>query len=795
MADTLYNLINWLKKESRVFSWDVIASLSRDKVNYLLEQAYVASYAADTYLPSISEAVVVNNSLVYYMHDFVLDWPRLGFDESDLDESFAHLKMTVISGRKVSLRAIAGGWQVYSLETVTPFDGLVLSLSVNLEKADGLIDDSGNLALDLKYSDNFSIALEEGDDEDTRQALSDLFRHVFNGWEDEQRRFPLGSIERGDAPEYMWPRAFALRTQRDGAIGEGAVLIFVTLKENFTGKPPQEGADFIYLLPSDRPEFNAAVLVGHRRLMVLALVPLLEKLFLTAPVIKYNDQLLSALVVPDPYVEMEGQVAFIDGIGDLAWDLWLTINTEPGKRHEKVDENSDFVIKFGADKTSLTWDIDVDMQIDVVGGRRVSQISRAAPTTLKMRYSTQYVLEDDVPVRVALRPGSAEAVNIEDVNGALLKYFSDYYRYYGDSEADAHTHAGAVFLRCLNHIAAYAEKAVSFLNEYVDIDAPVTAWVDELIKLNFNELIVSGLTRGPHDVARFGHVAVHEDAPSISSERSIIASGDRETFTASAPVTWDVEPIWLDKRLGDISPDGVYTAPTADKFSSRLLRERIKATTATGAVAYTVVTVTQQNLLVAPLIRICSKEDKDIPLVASSSFGKVESLQWTAQRGLLNSSSGPKVTYNPPTLERGEAYVVDIIELSDPASANVTKSYLITTSAEALVIKVTVDENGNSAYLELMLDWDLCESDELDWILTAGPEGLAPVPGTMSATYSPAHDTTVEFALVEVTYTMWEAECGDGPSPKPEGIYRSFVILPLPLHRYTLDMQSTSVDI
>lgn len=787
----LYKLIEWLKIKSRVFSWDVVAALHAGKVNHLLEHVYIKSFTDGSYLPTFSAPVVVNGVLTYYMHDFLLDWPRLSFADRGLDDSRARLNMVVIAGRLVTISAIPNGWQVYSLEAITPLHGPVLTLDVLLKEAGGLIEEDGRLLLDLSNSENFSIDID--DDEEVRIISGDLFKALFKKLDPAQRAYVLGQLN-NDAPEHLRPYSFALRTQFDDEHdGEqaGAVVIFISLKPDHKGEPPHSGAGFQYLLPSDYPDYDATVLLSTRRVMLLALVPLLQKRFGSSPRICYNDELLGWLAVPDAYIEMDPLEDSIDQ-GVLGWDIWVSINTPPGKLKDaahvpslqRADDckDQDFVIALTETGADLTWNIDVSIQIDMMGGRSDADAKRTYSHTLRYQYTTHYKVVDvvdEIPARVVREDGVFEAPDAAQFDRELMAYLEKIYRY--NHDPDPSGSALAVLSRCTAHMKDYARKAVANLDEQMLIDTPVNEWVDSLIELGFGESMLGILTRGPCDVARFAQVNVAADAPKVSPAWPIIGSGAQRQFEAQSKsgVTWDVEPVIPGPALGRIDErSGLYTAPSPDQLKDSLWRERIKATTATGAVSYSLATVIRENLLISPLVRFCKPGD-EIPLVASAATANPDTLRWTAQAGQFALATGKTVKYTAPAKGR-QAYVIDPVVVSDPVSGATFTAYLITLMSNPQTIQVKVDQSAGSAELSVP-GHELYPEDEVEWAVK-GPGCVVAVDGEVRATYQPDPASDAPFALVELEIREYDAK---RPASEPIRV-RGVVILPLPLHRYAL---------
>lgn len=332
----------------------------------------------------------------------------------------------------------------------------------------------------------------------------------------------------------------------------------------------------------------------------------------------------------------------------------------------------------------------------------------------------------------------------------------------------------------------YAGKAVANLDEQMLIDTPVNEWVDQLIELSFGETMLEIITRGPCDVARFGQVAVAADAPKVSPVWPIIGGGEEQRFEAQSEsvVTWDIEPVVPGPVLGRIDKhSGVYTAPSSDQFSAPLWRERIKATTTTGTVGYSLATVTRENLLVSPLVRFC-QPDAEVVLVASASAADPDTLQWTAQAGQFDSAIGKTVKYTAPAKDRKQAYVVDPVAVSDPKSGDTFTAYLITLMTNPMTILVRVAESAGSAELSVP-NHNLLPSDEVEWTVK-GPGRVVAVEGEVRATYTPDPTSDAPFALVELEIREYDAK---RPVNEPIRI-RGVVILPLPLHRYALPEES-----
>jgi hypothetical protein len=106
--NSLESLLAWMQArpdKKPMLGWDAIVALERGRTNRLLIQEYINRFSNETYLPAISGGVMdVDNQWMEYIHDFILDAPRLSFEHADLDHSKALLSMVVVGGSQVSLK-------------------------------------------------------------------------------------------------------------------------------------------------------------------------------------------------------------------------------------------------------------------------------------------------------------------------------------------------------------------------------------------------------------------------------------------------------------------------------------------------------------------------------------------------------------------------------------------------------------------------------------------------------------------------------------------------------------------
>lgn len=800
MADSLNDLLNWFAARTRISPMDVVVAYRGDKFNHLLEQLYIQHFKEDAGIPPFSAPVVVDGYLKYYLHDFKLGAPSLSFDDGGLDDSKAKLKMEIFDGTTVTLEALSEAWRVTALNAITPLHGPVLTLHLALADVGGVVKPDGRMLLDLKSSSDFSVDIE--DSPDVRLITGELFKDLFLKLPDEKRVYVLATIKTQDTYEYMRPKVFACRTQRDSdAAGGGSVLFFISMKDDFTGRPPSESADFRFLHPKDRPESTATLALGLRRTLVYALEPMLRAQFNRVPVISYDDQRLGSIAVSNALTE---RAPAREGIREfLEWDLTLAINTPPGQRDALEAPN--LIVRLDDVKGALEWSFDIDVTVDYIGTKSDAELDPELDALLRAQlgngppihstYKANYTLEGGTPVRVRRQPG-AFTFDEKKWREEIHEYFFARYKFYGrldDLEAGRYTQV--MIDKCVAHAHNYAALVLKDLDTLVDIDVDVNAVLDNIIIPSLPESIVEGTTYGQCDALRFGRLDVHADVPQLTPKRAIVGVGKTRQFQAGSAIdSWEVEPLDGAVALGRIDSNGLYTAPADALVDGRAYRERVKATTRSGGYSSSLVTVCRPNLLVSPLVQVCT-ENASLQLAASSTLANPETLQWALEgqeKGRLESTQGQVVRYTAPSKQVGEQYVIDEVVVRDPAGASTDtfRVYLITAmKTEPASIRVSKVVPGKSAALIPLLN--VLEGDVVEWTVRVGPGSVALDPSSEDGVgvYTQPAGTTERFALVEMTlyeYSKHRKQNKEDENPEPLGINKGFVILPLPLFEYTL---------
>ncbi|MDU9405522.1 hypothetical protein RTH46_23870 [Pseudomonas sp. zfem004] len=279
-------LLNWLKEPGRLLGNDMVFAIDKAKADALLTQEYIRRFKTTSYLPPVNGETAAENGYKVYMQNFVLDHPRLSFDNVDITSSKASLRMKIVGGNQVDLKQAGAHWYPRRIDSLDPLVGPELSLKLELSDVPGYVDDDGRIMLDLRNSDNFVLTF--SDSNRMRQLGGDFFKELFRALPVEKRVWSLGAIERG--PDWLLqPESFRLRTQRNPSAAfapaagvdqpdvDGAVLGLVNMLGNNGQQTVVPGPGYRYLIPSDSAQFTATVLFEKKRTMLAAFLRALPR--------------------------------------------------------------------------------------------------------------------------------------------------------------------------------------------------------------------------------------------------------------------------------------------------------------------------------------------------------------------------------------------------------------------------------------------------------------------------------------------------------------------------------------
>lgn len=792
-------LVAWLKERSRLFDWGMIAVMDRAKANRLLTQEYIRHFAEDSYLPPQTGEVDTDGSWKNTITNAVLDVPRLSFENSNLQNSMARLRMALVSGNRVRLEN-SGGWQIRRIDQYGPQQRPELSMDLKLANVPGGVKEGGALYLDLKDCTEFSFGFAGSENE--QRDMGAFFKKQFDELEESKRTYGLGKIKAG-SNEAMRPDRFLLRTQpRDPNVkdGEGALVSFIRLEGDQDGSIPTSSDTFKYLIPNDAgKDYSAAVAITSGRLAISQMLQAFRETILGATFdLKYNevddrrvftgarmtggrlpvtgDVIEVTDIVPELWPGTDASFRVYDGYCDLADNLEISV--------DKAGLNVDFSCRLKGDlKGEL---ISLTSKSEGFNSLMKQMPSLFEPLrgvkTAYYEYEVKgsYVLDKEGSGQLKRTGFIFKSIHEPDffgdlsgkqiVNGLedLIKSFFTLLAMAIFTPIAALLSAAVGEIRGSISLRGYIEKA---LREEFPLAAPTQALIKETLDYNFNNSIVADQTHLPLDAVAFGKVNPSITSFVVDDLEPVLVAGSTKQFSIfpeQEDVQWSVEPEgcgYVDEKTGE------YTAPAVEDFDGPFIRARVIAKSK-DAESSALVTVVDQGLLLNPLV-VTTWTEEEVDLQAGG-LDPSTVFEWRFENdephGAFKTpgASSANMTYVAgPTKTKPKAFYIDEVSVHDKKTGNKRRSVIIIKDrGPSLDIKFTVDAGHSAVTLEAF-EYDDDVTAEATWHLEYGPGRIE----DNRYIADPAASET--FALLTATFV------------DSRRTYEGFVVLPLPLSNNT----------
>jgi hypothetical protein len=788
MADySLQQLLDWMKEPQNnvMWGWDAIAALSRGKVNTLLIQEYIARFTTGTYLPPVSAGIdIVGDQWQEYIHDFVLDAPRLSFEVQTAEGTeFVKgvLTMSVMGGSQIALEKNVDFWQTRKVRWISPLQGPRLFLDLQLEKVPGVVRDDGRVYLDLSLSDNFRLTF--GTTPTEQRLGGEFFQELFNTLPPEKRVYPIGVIKEG-GNLLMRPQSFKLGAQSNRrsdseGFGDGAVLVFIQMEGNAQGGTP--GSDYLYLIPNDTDkDYSATVVFQSARIRRAA--PAAEQ------------------VMPSVSELMEG--AEFDRVVDANGAIMEATSKSGGITFQPVrTQFGPFIAPNGSTfmmysrTTGCTFPAASPTPVVLIRNQDLTVNINWTP--LAEEKLQMWLTEEDPPppnpIEIAFRYALTLDVTYGHVeeNGSLiiapLEFKLDItHELLGDWDPtipETQRQDWAEMLLALievwakAHVASIEPRIKLHLKKFIEVELSLDEFIDESIQLSFGQVIHDVAIRAPRDVGTFGKINPATTAFAIDPLEPRIFKDTTKQFTVtpSTAVTWSVENLLRSPGSpGTISASGLYTAPA--QIEGNYLRVRVTATAANGFKSSALVTLLSSRLTVNPLIQLCDP-GSSVTLEGGALAGGA--LSWTLVSPGEHSGSltpqGNACTYTARSGSGDPTFVLDEIKIS--AEGDELSVYVLVTR-NSTVLTVKPDAQAVLPAGQVQLRASLNGDRPATWSLPLGG------PGSIDATsgvYTADPAAAERFVLV---YAEWDSEI--------IGVLMGQAILPLPLTEFSEELRLLS---
>ncbi|MBA1205387.1 hypothetical protein G7009_27145 [Pseudomonas capeferrum] len=812
MADySLDQLIEWMKLGSRLSKWGMISCMDRTILNTLLTQEYIRRFKTTSYLPPVSGSIP-NGDQRFALNNFALDRPRLSFENVDLNDSKARLRMNVVGGTQLGLKNVGGVWYTREVRETSPLQGPELSLNLRLGDVPGTVGGQGELRLDLKHSDDFRMTV--SDDRIEQTLVGAFFQQKFAELADEKRVFPIGRIEQGDN-ELLQPQSFVMRTQarrRTEDDPEGAVLGFVRWQGDSEGDIPGPNSDFRYLIPKDG-DHSASVLFDPKRVM---LAQLLRSLSEVAQGVEFDitrdseNRPTGATAKSGKMQVPEQRLSHEFDADNMRLIVDLTVFA--------IDMEMDRVLNVSleGDTVEIEWTLTGVLAVqphdlDSKDGRLkpmlemlkfdLSDFKKRAEDTFEYVVRSYYKMEDVEGGR--LKHIAFELIEIKAPAPAIGEIKQPPREEIPPEDLAAYLIVVAILAYPLIAIAiaiAAIFKAVSeleipsvesILRDSLERDfgfAPsIQALIHDTIKLNFGNAIVGEELHSPRDIGFFGQINPESTRFVVNPLEHNLVAGTTQQFAAvpaASNLSWSVEPVLatvLDEQIGTIDPTtGLYTAPAADTFEGPFVRVRVTAVNQDKSFSSSaLITVLKRALQVNPLAYVVQAKGK-VNLEAGY-LGDPGKLRWAlkdpAQGGVL-AGAGLTAVYTAPEVmppsdpddpeNSRVAYIVEEVELSETTGGLAQIGVVIAESGTKAPMLVTrdVDLVAGTVALEAVINGRPQDPDKIIWAVLCGPGSIDPNTGV----YTPGSTGEHAFALLTATFDTGFI-----------GVYEGYVLQPLPL--------------
>ncbi|GLO57266.1 hypothetical protein PPUJ20066_33020 [Pseudomonas putida] len=814
------SLLKWLETGDRLLGNDSVFAIDKAKADRLLTQEYIRRFKTSSYLPPVNGETEADNGYKVFMQNFILDHPRLSFDNTDITSSRASLRMKMVGGNQVGLKQAGANWYPQRIDRIEPLVGPELRLNLQLSEVPGHVDDGGALTLDLRNSDDFVMTF--SDSRRIRELGGDFFKEWFKALPDEKRVWSLGHIEHGD-DDLLRPESFQLYTQRNPSVTrspmdiegdadtDGALLGTIRMVGGRSEQDSTPGKDYRYLIPGDSSEYSAAVMFGKNRVALATILRNMPRTLFEAAEfnVEYaNDGAAATATFTDGQLKFSGGAdsAFFEGDyadSGYGWffsemNMRVPAGTMPLAGNLKIHiANGQAVLEF--DKTA--WlDVEVTRYWDSWG-----YADPWNPGTHPSFMLGGWSAESRLIIKITW--------NIDDQQGGMLKLaginidFPNTWDLYNlergwpvppvEGNQFGTSVAHAVWMR--KSVYAAVESVVrgtsipllrAALAKDLATDLYMNEVVEKTIQLNFGGAIAGRDLYLPRDVVSFGSVNPKLTTFTVSPLEKVMLQGDKlqlSVVPAQQRIEWSVESVEGsadDAGNFDRVTNGLYLAPGASGIRGDFTRVRITATApATGFSSSALVTVVKNALSVSPLVELCQVGDEGVTLKAGHvSEGELNWRILGAQpHGSLAHAFGATNTYMPGPNLQGKAFVLEEVEVSN--STGERRSVCLITNSKlkppTTVIMSKHDVKLGRAWLQLF-------------------SGGAAIPGELTVVHGPgqigkdedgnpyyqAVTSDAPFSVVRCNLqTQAEVEFPPGSGnfiPIPLN-YDGFIVLPLPL--------------
>lgn len=612
-------------KTAKTYGWDALVVYDRGRANQLLLQEYIDRFDEGRYFPPLNFVTDTTPGVRWEItYDYLLDKPRLSFENSDISSSRADLKMRIVGGKQVSVMRQQGTkyYQVTRLKHADALNGAVLHARISLDVAPGSVGEVGRAVLDLSHKD-LKFYLTVGDSEEENEAGGLRFKREFDKWPDEDKVFRLNTLVVNEQ-DFLQPESFFMRTHPapDSAImnapshGDGEIILFVRMRGSSNGDFPPTNEDLHYLLPTSAFGPCTVNIIIGRNLLFLKLME--SALARVADLVVPELAMLEGPAVGARLVKGSKRLTGVE-LGDHGAVSNLVLQTDMVLAGRN-DQQRDAVFQFKAGGELDGMEVTVagsqvfDVKFDLSGDARSASIN--CEWELIFEADPRYRANDEgrfqlffvsnikplVFKSAVLTEGLDKGV-INNLVSATSRYFT------------------GLFTEIAEQLAPRAD-AVNVLQLHRILFGNASSW------------ILPTDPKLPADLIQPGFLAPTRTDYQISDTELVMGAGRQHTFSLSEGVQarWSVENLpGEDGYPGCIDPEtGVYKAPEAADLPLKHKRVIVTATTALH-VSKALVSVVTRSIGFDPVVMAVA-DDQSSNKITASALGEA-TITWAVAPG------------------------------------------------------------------------------------------------------------------------------------------------------------------
>lgn len=799
-------LLSWLRAEDRLMGYDLIFALDKNKTDTLLTQEYIRRFNSNAYFPPISGETTPDNGYQVYMYGFLLDHPRLSFDNADITGSRASLRMRIVAGNQLDLKQAGAHWYPQRIDRIGPLAGPELHLRLELSRVPVYVDDGGEIILDLRDSDDFLLTFSKSNR--IRQIGGAFFREKFRALPDEQRVWSLGRIAQGN-DQLLQPDSFVLRTQRNPAVElspmmegdaadvDGAVLGLVKMVGNQRDlATPGEG--FKYLIPKTDEHFSAAIMHQSVQGLMASIFKVLERAGLQNTQLRMTYQPQSALInfmgefvfkgIPGRRVSvLESHPALPPYVG--TYDAYASGSIDA---LTLPVENFQGTLEIGRDKVRLRIPFKFVLPVRLEEFYEYSHFEAWYNVPVTLRWPMEGIVDltwemgDSVMMVLTDRTIEFKTTDVhEDFDWAPGGSGDLWEKGLAARVALAAT-IGKVAVGLCNTWAYEQWATTLIMNLAVSMD--LKDIYSDIIRMNFGETVIPHEHHWVWSIATFGHVNPSLTTFSVNPLEDAVTTGSQLQFStvpAQPRLTWSVEA--AESSLDDpghfhSDVSGLYLAPAASGMEGEFTRVRVTATAPNGFSSSALITVVKQALALSPLLEVCQVGDEGVPLKAGQ-VGDGE-LHWrilgARAHGRLRSDSGPNNSYIPGDNIAGQSFLLEEIEVSNSLTLE-RQTMCVVTQMTAMRPSDVLVEQQDAVLRRVWLSISAGGQVGISELTVVHGPGQIATDSSGKPYYQAPAASAAHFCVIRA---YWE------PMPGFPFAFEGFIVLPLPLQAHAAAYQT-----